>query len=106
MHGRSSIPEREWRPTGCRLEQFERERACATLRSVGRSLLIVGDSTTGQLFLSISMMLGATLGRNRDMKSVLNDVTASACNDTVRISFVRRDLLLFAMHHHEITDQP
>ncbi|EOD08791.1 hypothetical protein EMIHUDRAFT_241085 [Emiliania huxleyi CCMP1516] len=100
--GRSSIPEREWRPTGCRLEQFERERACATLRSVGRSLLIVGDSTTGQLFLSISMMLGATLGRNRDKKSVLNDVTASACNDTVRISFVRRDLLLFAMHQHEI----
>jgi len=102
-HGvRSFLPQHEWRPA-CEYQQFDRVRACATLRAVGRSILIVGDSTTGQLFLSLVMMLGATLGRNRNVKHVLNDVTASACGDTVRLNFVRRDLLIFSSHLQDNT---
>jgi len=91
----------EWRPANCALQPFEAERACDTLRAVGKSFLLVGDSTTGQVFLSLVSLLGGRMGRNQFLKRILNDVTASACGDTVRLSFVRSDVLLFSRHMHE-----
>ena len=67
----------EWAPSDCSLLAFERTDACATLRAVGRSILLLGDSTTGQLFTSLVELLGGAYGRNALRKSVLSDISAS-----------------------------
>lgn len=85
-----------WRPSMCTIWPFERERACQALRTAGPSILLVGDSTMAQLFLSLVMLLGGQLGRNVQIRHVLTELTASACSDTVRLNFVRSDLLLYA----------
>ena len=45
------------------------------------------------------------LGRNRRGGSaVLKDITASACDDTVRLNFVRNDLLLWTSQVAELRE--
>lgn len=52
----------EWTPNGCTLAAFDRLQACEMLR--GRGLLMVGDSTVFQLWLSFVLLLGASVGKN------------------------------------------
>ena len=89
----------EWQPDACELPRFDRERACGLLR--GKQLVIVGDSTAGQLFLSLVLLLGGRFGRNSRHTSAISDITASACEDTCRINFIRNDLLLWSTHRSE-----
>ena len=82
----------EWRPSGCSLRAFSRERVCEKLR--GRTLLMVGDSTVFQAFLSFALLMDARLGKNPKKASTVSELTASACGDATRLVFVRSDLLL------------
>ena len=43
----------------------------------------------------IRLLLGGTFGKNRVRGSTMVMLTASACDDQVRLSFVRSDLLLW-----------
>ena len=79
----------EWRPN-CHLEDMEKPELCTLLK--GKFVLLVGDSTSQQLFLSLVSVMHGQLSRGyrdggRDR--------ASACNDSVRIASVRADLLLW-----------
>jgi len=84
----------EWQPHRCSLDRFDEQSACEALR--GRSLLMVGDSTVFQLFLSFALLIGARLGKNIKRASTVSEITASACGDTTRMAFVRNDLLLYS----------
>ena len=78
----------EWQPQ-CHLKRMERPELCALLS--GKFVLLVGDSTSQQVFLTlVSVMRGemSRFGSGRDR--------ASACNDTVRIMQARSDLLLWS----------
>ena len=88
-----SRPLYDWVPQGCSLAPFERERACDLLD--GKAVLMVGDSTVFQLFLSFALLLGAKLGKNTKRASTVSEMTASACGDNVRLAFSRSDLLLW-----------
>ena len=55
----------------------------------------MGDSTLLQLFLSFVLLLQGQLGMNARRASHIQDITASACNDSVRLAFARSDLLLW-----------
>jgi hypothetical protein len=102
VHGtRASTPRAlfEWRAEQCDLPLFDRERACALLR--GKQVVVAGDSTAGQIFLSLVLMLGGSFGRNSRHTSAISDVTASACEDTCRINFIRNDLLLWTTHRSD-----
>jgi hypothetical protein len=46
-------------------------------------------------------MLGGSFGRNSRHTSAISDVTASACEDTCRINFIRNDLLLWTTHRSD-----
>ena len=59
-------------------------------------LLFVGDSTAAQLFLAFAMLLEAQLGRNSIPTATMYRVSASACGDRVRLSFVRNDAILWS----------
>lgn len=82
----------EWRPRSCSLERFNVPSLCEHLR--GRSLLMVGDSTVFQLWLSFALLLGSQIGKNVKKASTVSEITASACGDQTRLIFVRNDLLL------------
>ena len=90
----------DWRPQHCELRAFEPPAACEALR--GRQLVFVGDSTLLQLFLSFVLLLRGALGRNVRKTSTVQDVTASACNDTVRLAFARSDLLLWTHSSRDV----
>ena len=83
----------EWQPHRCKLEQFSVHGVCEVLR--GKSLLMVGDSTVFQLWLSFALLLGAQLGKNVKKASTVSEITASACGDATRLAFVRNDLVLY-----------
>ena len=83
----------EWQPHRCRLDQFSVQGVCDALR--GKSLLMVGDSTVFQLWLSFALLLGAQLGKNVKKASTVSEITASACGDATRLAFVRNDLVLY-----------
>ena len=94
-----------WEPTTCQLHSFDRAAVCDVLR--GQQILVVGDSATAQFFLSLVLQLGGpeALGYNRRGGSaVLKDITASACGDTVRLNFVRNDLLLWTSQVDELRE--
>ena len=74
------------------LKHYEPRTTCELLRH--RSILFVGDSTMVQMFGAFVMLLGGEFGRQHLGK----DVTASACNDTVRLNYVRNDLALWLEH--------
>ena len=86
-------------PRHCSLLPFTRERVCEVLS--GKQILVVGDSTVLQFFLSFVHLLGGNFGRDIKHGYVTADLTASACGDTTRLVFVRSDLLLWT---HSITD--
>ena len=90
----------DWQPSRCRLLPFEAEEVCKS-RVLGRQVLFVGDSTTAQFFTSFVMLLGGRFGRNRVRGSTMIMLTASACDDEVRLSFVRSDLLLWTSEFSE-----
>lgn len=95
----------QWRPDNCRLRRFERAAACRAFR--GLQVLVAGDSATAQFFLSLALQLGGPhgLGKNRRGGSaVIKDVTASACDDSVRLNFVRNDLLLWTSQVEELRE--
>ena len=95
----SALPNRtlyEWKPNGCSLQEFDRLEVCEALR--GRSLLMVGDSTVFQLWLSFALLLGSSVGKNIRRSSTVSEITASACDDATRLAFVRNDLLLYTTH--------
>lgn len=89
----------EWQPEACELPRFDAARACSLL--AGKQLVVAGDSTAGQLFLSLVLLLGGRFGRNSRHTSAISDLTASACGDTTRLNFVRNDLLLWSTHRSE-----
>ena len=101
----------DWEPSDCLLQPVQRDTACAALS--GRQVVFVGDSTTAQFFTSTIMLLEGSSGFGVDFKSggndirmhptVMTDITASACNDTVRLNFVRNDLLTWGNSGHEDT---
>ena len=82
-------PQYEWVPRGCSLAHFDQRAACRLL--AGKQVLLVGDSSVWQLFLSLVFQLGGELGIHGRW-----DNTASACGDSVRLNFVRNDLLLWS----------
>ena len=88
-----SRPLYEMRPKHCTLQPFDREEVCRR-KLLGRQAVFVGDSTTAQLFLSTVLSLNGSLGRNSGMSS-LEEATASACDDTLRLAFVRTDTLWY-----------
>jgi hypothetical protein len=79
---------RVWEPARCTLSSIDAAQACQLLR--GTSVLMVGDSTMRQLFLALSRVLNARLGRGQ------HDQVASGCADTVRLSYARNDLVLYS----------
>ena len=87
-----------WRPSQCKLRDFAQGDACPLLR--GKQVLVVGDSTAGQLFYSLVIQLKGTFGMNARRISGLDEATASACNGTVRLSFARNDLLILHPKDH------
>ena len=89
----------EWEAEACELPLFDAARACSLLE--GKQLVVAGDSLAGQLFLSLVLLLGGRFGRNSRHTSAISDITASACADTVRVNFVRNDLLLWSTHRSE-----
>ena len=89
----------EWETENCELPRFDRARACSLLR--GKQIVVAGDSTAGQLFLSLVLLLGGSFGRNSRHTSAISDITASACADTCRLNFIRNDLLLWSTHRSE-----
>ena len=87
-----------WQPHECSIPPLATD-ACsgAAFSSPKTFLLFVGDSTVAQLWLSFCLLLGAKLGvnsRKGSEISKLSRVSASACGDRVRLSYVRSDLLL------------
>ena len=95
----------EWVPSRCSLVRFDRRKACRVLD--GKQVLVAGDSATAQFFLSLMLQLGGprALGHNRRGGSaVLKDLTASACEDTVRLNFVRNDLLSWTSQVDELRE--
>ena len=58
----------------------------------GQAMLFVGDSTVRDVFQSFVMLLKGKFGRQHFGK----DVTATACDDSVRLNYVRNDLLLYS----------
>ena len=95
----------EWVPSRCSLVRFDRRKACRVLD--GKQVLVAGDSATAQFFLSLMLQLGGprALGHNRRGGSaVLKDLTASACEDTVRLNFVRNDLLTWTSQVDELRE--
>ena len=85
----------QWSAKRCKLLDFDRATVCRR-RLLGRQALFVGDSTTAQLFVSAVLLLGGRFGKNRVRGVTLVMATASACNDELRLSFVRSDLLLLS----------
>jgi len=86
-------PVYEWVPNACSLRRLEASSACDVLG--GKQIVVVGDSTVLQTFLSLVLMLGGRFGRDVKNGMVIADLTASACDGTTRLSFVRSDLLLW-----------
>ena len=87
-----------WSPAQCSLPAFSRSDACSLFEERGiRQLLLVGDSLTHQLFVSLTMLLEGeeALGpkRREHQSHSLFDAAASVCGDAVRVSYQRSDLL-------------
>ncbi|KAL3907875.1 MAG: hypothetical protein SGPRY_010016, partial [Prymnesium sp.] len=94
----------DWLPYDCALQTLERLAVCELL--TGKQIVLVGDSQTSQIFISMVMILEGRSGLGVDVKpgaSVLSDTTASVCNDTVRLNFIRSDLLTWSNSKHEGT---
>ena len=101
-----------WRPRRCRLHQLRHPQVCDMLVHRGGgdgnlSMLLVGDSVTSQVFLSLVHLLHGHVGVNADSSrtGALTDVMATACDGKVRINFVRSDLLLWtptAFEHNRV----
>lgn len=87
-----------WKPSQCELQDYARESACPLFS--GKQILVVGDSTAGQLFYSLVIQLRGTFGMNARRVSGLDEATASACNGTVRLAFSRNDLLILNPRDH------
>ena len=83
----------DWVPSTCSLQPLDASGACGVLG--GKQIVVVGDSTVFQFFLSFVLMLGGRFGRDVKHGFVVADLTASACGGTTRINFIRSDLLLW-----------
>ena len=96
-----------WTPRRCRLQhRLPDSGSCAAFQN-NISILIVGDSVTSQLTLSLASMLGGRIGRNFKYTptGALTDFAATGCGGRIRINFVRADLLLWttsAKPHHRV----
>ena len=88
-----------WRPSQCSLLPFQPSAACKLL--AGKQIVIVGDSTVFQTFLSLVHLLGGEFGRDVKHGYVTADLTAAACDGRLRINFIRSDLLLWT---HSVPD--
>ena len=98
--------EHVWTPRGCRLRGFvESEQAgCRLLR--GRRITVVGDSTSLQLFLSLTMVLHGTITAwaddgereltNRISRKDPRHILSFACGGTTRLEFFRNDYLFYS----------
>lgn len=97
-----NAPERRlytWRPRHCSLLPFDPPSVCETL--AGKQIVVVGDSTVFQTFLSLVLLLGGQFGKDVKHGYVTADLSATACSDRTRIVFIRSDLLLWT---HSISD--
>ncbi len=107
--GRRAPLDLVWSPLRCRFKHTLRPpktRPADALSDVCAaipghvSIVVVGDSVTSQLFLSLAYLLGAHLGLNGHSTELatgaITDLTAAACGGRVRLNFVRSDLLLWS----------
>ncbi len=83
-----------WVPDRCAMQPFDADALCSQLD--GKQLVVVGDSTVLQTFVSLVSLLGGTFGKDVKHGAVICDLTASACADRLRLVFVRNDLLLWS----------
>ena len=83
-----------WEARSCALRPFDAEAVCSRL--AGRQVVVVGDSTVLQTFLSLVLLLGGVFGKDVKHGMVICDLTAAACAGRVRLVFVRNDLLLWS----------
>eukprot|EP00966_Prymnesium_polylepis_P114287 2640776-Prymnesium_polylepis.1 len=89
----------------CASYYFSRPAAACSLllrNTSRRQLLFVGDSTTAQLFISFVLQVGGTLGKNLAYGRTMLDLTATACDDRVRLEYIRSDLLLWSNDHRDL----
>mmetsp|Transcript_18856 Transcript_18856/g.44451 ORF Transcript_18856/g.44451 Transcript_18856/m.44451 type:complete len:166 (+) Transcript_18856:80-577(+) len=80
-----------WTPRACVIPRLSPESACAAL--AGQQLLFAGDSTMAEQFRSFVGLLDGTFGRQRQNVISVKAVSASACNNTVRMRFIRNDMI-------------
>ena len=99
LHG-SNRTTYDAQPLRCTLLPFDPTHGCAR-RLFGRQALFVGDSTTAQLFVSVVMLLNGTVGRNSGW-TTMEDMSGSACNDTLRLAFARSDTLWWTRDKAEV----
>ena len=85
-----------WEPLRCTLQEYGREEACRLLHA--SSVSFVGDSTMNQLREAVSDLLQARYA------STMKRVVGSACDDTVRLSYTRNDLLLWSHDYYRDAD--
>ena len=97
-----TFPDRKlytWRPRHCELLPFDPPAVCKLLS--GKQIVVVGDSTVFQAFLSLVHLLRGEFGKDVKHGYVTADLTATACDDMTRLVFIRSDLLLWT---HSVSD--
>ena len=80
-----------WVPKQCELRAFDRDAFCRRLTATGRPLrlLFVGDSYTGQLFISLLALLGGAVVKNEG--STRTSASGAWAWDEIPISELRAD---------------
>ena len=70
-----------------------KQTLCVPDNKPPKSIVMLGDSTLAEHFVSLSSLLGADTSRNHKTASVLTGVRSKACGGNLTIDFIRDDLL-------------
>jgi hypothetical protein len=96
----------DWQPRSCALPQFSDHASAECAALDGAQILFVGDSTMAYQFISFVLLLNGTMGKQMIKANAMISVTASACNDRVRLLFRRNDLSLWSHNSHDLAAFP
>ena len=107
--------EHVWEPRGCHLRGFSvsKQAGCRLLR--GRRITLAGDSTSLQLFLSLTFVLNGTITAwahkgqqqlDRINREDPRHVVSFACGGTTRLEFFRNDYLLYSRSDERESAEP
>ena len=107
--------EHVWEPRGCHLRGFSesKQAGCRLLR--GRRITLVGDSTSLQLFLSLTFVLNGTITAwaangeqqlDRRNRRDPRHIVSFACGGTTRLEFFRNDYLLYSRSDERPSAEP